>query len=346
MSPTRFRAPRVLAGAALILALTLWVAAVASGGFMLQQREINAGLTIIALATGVLLLALILQAGIILLHRSANLLFRNYDLLLDLVDLARRRTDQLRAVAENSALSDWAKKIVFREKDHDFLRDAIQSMIVREEWEAVEQFIRTLETEFNQKQEAGVLRAQVAKARAATVDERITAATQRLESLCDAQKWEQATRECARLRVLFPDDTRIDKLDEQISNRRRQYKNFLLKEYDQAIRVHDIDGAHRLLLELDRYLTPSEGAALKESARGVFRAKLLQEGVQFSLAVSDRQFEKAIEIGDRICKEFPNSRYANEIRAMIPLLRKRANGAIPSGESTLREDRNEPVGAR
>ena len=47
-------------------------------------------------------------------------------------------------------------------------------------------------------------------------------------------------------------------------------------------------------------------------------------GAQFRLAVQDRQWERAAEIGDRIIDEFPNTRMASEVRAMIDTIRERA----------------------
>ena len=45
------------------------------------------------------------------------------------------------------------------------------------------------------------------------------------------------------------------------------------------------------------YLTPNEALALQEAAKDVFRTKLHNLGVQFALAVSDKQWSNALEIG-------------------------------------------------
>ena len=119
-------------------------------------------------------------------------------------------------------------------------------------------------------------------------------------------------------------DQRIVGLPRELDLRRQQYKRTLLKEYDEAVRTQNVDVAHRLLFRLDHYLAPNEAAALKESARGVFKAKLLQMGVEFSLAVTDKHFRRAIDVGERLIREFPNSRYAQEIHSTMPVLRQRA----------------------
>jgi len=76
-----------------------------------------------------------------------------------------------------------------------------------------------------------------------------------------------------------------------------------------------------ILRELDQYLTPNEGLALQEGARDVFRTKLHNLGVQFSLAVSGKQWAKALETGMEIIRDFPNSRMAEEIREKIDALK-------------------------
>ena len=70
------------------------------------------------------------------------------------------------------------------------------------------------------------------------------------------------------------------------------------------------------------YLTPSEGLALQEAARDVFRTKLHNLGVQFSIAVTERQWTTALDVGQQIIEDFPNSRMAEEIREKLDVLRQ------------------------
>ena len=88
----------------------------------------------------------------------------------------------------------------------------------------------------------------------------------------------------------------------------------LLNAWDDAVKRQATDRSLEILRELDMYLTPNEGLALQEAAREVFRTKLHNLGVQFSLAVSDRNWVEALEIGEEIMRGFPNSRMAKEIR--------------------------------
>lgn len=304
-----------LAGSAAILAYAAYAAG--SG-----DPRLAVGLTIgavVAITIGVLG-----YCQLVLLIKFVSNQFRTYDALLDTTELLRRQAELARTVAENSSLSDWAKRTIYREKDFEFLRDTIHAALVRQDWEAAEHLIKDIEQEFGYREEARRMREELERARQATFEEKVAAALGRFEMLCASQKWQQAAQESERLRALFPDDPRIRELSREIELRRQAHKRHLLQEYDRAVQAQEVDRAHRLLLELDAYLSPNEGAALKESARGVFKARLQQMGVQFSLAVTERDFRKAIEIGQRLTKEYPNSRYAHEIANMMPVLRQRA----------------------
>ena len=70
------------------------------------------------------------------------------------------------------------------------------------------------------------------------------------------------------------------------------------------------------------YLTPNEALALQEAAKDVFRTKLHNLGVQFAMAVSDKQWSNALEIGQQIMRDFPNSRMSGEIREKLHVLRQ------------------------
>ncbi|MCA9300852.1 MAG: hypothetical protein KDA28_17400, partial [Phycisphaerales bacterium] len=84
------------------------------------------------------------------------------------------------------------------------------------------------------------------------------------------------------------------------------------------------DEAMELLQELDQYLTPDEGARYMEVARGVIGKARENLGVQFKLAVQDRQWRRASEVGQRIVEQFPNTRMADEIREVIDSIRAKA----------------------
>ncbi len=324
MMPIRYNLMRRVAWILLGFDLTVALVGIVFGIVVWAGGDRALGVLLLGGSFITLLVGVFLYCMLVLTLKFVSNSYRAYDGVLDALELLRRQVDHGHTVAENSALSDAAKRIVFRDKDYEFLRDTIHGAIVRQDWESAEHLIGELETQFGYREEGGRLRAEIARARQATQEEKIAAAIERFEMLCAAQKWEQARRECARLATLFPAHDRIRNLPAELAARQAEYKRHLLKEYDRAAAAQEVDRAHKILVELDRYLAPNEAAALKDSARGVFKARLMQMGVAFSLAVDNKQFPTAIDLGQRLMREFPNSRYAHEIAGMLPLLRQRA----------------------
>ena len=52
----------------------------------------------------------------------------------------------------------------------------------------------------------------------------------------------------------------------------------------------------------------------------VFKAKLHNLVVQFSLAISGKNWTRSVEIGRQIVRDFPNSKIAGEIREKMDML--------------------------
>src|SRR2546428_12937971 len=114
--------------------------------------------------------------------------------------------------------------------------------------------------------------------------------------------------------TLFPYTTlfrsQVRNLPNEIEARRQAFKKQLLEGYSDAVARHDVDGWIEILKRLDPYLTPAEGEALQESARQMFKDKLMLLGQQFTLAVRDHNWQEAIRVGGTSVKEVPNSRMA------------------------------------
>jgi predicted NAD-dependent protein-ADP-ribosyltransferase YbiA (DUF1768 family) len=322
--PSRHQNLRRFATAAFVVAVLCGLGAIGLGAadWALQGRRTE-GVAFIYGGIGVLVLSVFLYSQLLLILKFVNYAYRTYDTLLETLDLARRSEEHSRIISENSSLSEWAKRVVYREKDYEFLRDTIQSAIVRQDWESAEHLIRDMDREFGYHDEAAHLREKLDQARESTTEERVAAAMARFEGLCQQHKWEQARLDCERLAALYPEHPGILGLPAELERRWHDFKDELLRRYDQAVRSQDVDHAHALLFELDRYIAPDEAEALKESARGVFRARLEQIKTQFTIAVSYKQFPSAIEAGERLIREFPNSGYAREISKLLPILRQR-----------------------
>ena len=193
-----------------------------------------------------------------------------------------------------------------------------------QDFAAAEALIDQIDKDIGYGEEAQRLRAMVAKSREATIEERLEAAIKRIEKLIGNLDWARALRETKRLTTLFPEDARVGKLAQAIHAARNRRKRDLLQAYGDAARKNDVERSIELLKELDGYLAPPEGAALAESARGVFKARLSNLGVQFAIHVADERWSEAVAAGEQIMREFPNSRMAHEVREKMDALRARA----------------------
>ncbi|MBI5762428.1 MAG: hypothetical protein HZA51_02755 [Planctomycetes bacterium] len=250
--------------------------------------------------------------------------FRMYDVLRDLQANVQEHTRQLNVISENSVLSDMARSITHRVKERNALRLAINEEIIKGDYEAANALVEQLASRHGYKNEAARLREEVDQSHTREQDEKVHEAVQRVHVHLEAQHWDAARRDMDRLLAQYPNNTEVRGLPKAFGQARDVQKRRLLKEWDESVQRNEVDRGIALLKELDQYLTPNEAAALEESARGVFRAKLHNMGVQFSLAVSEGNWPGALEVGKEIVAEFPNSRMAQEVRERMHVLVKRA----------------------
>lgn len=246
-------------------------------------------------------------------------------------------TRSIKELAELAPLSDQAKTLLFRDRELDALREAIGEDLIRQDYPAAEALADTIEKRLGYADEAARLREEIEESRNASLEEKIDLAIARIDGLCEQYDWARAMRESQRVIRLFPDNPKVVALPDRIKAARTQHKRGLLQAYGEAVRKNDVDAGIDLLRQLDMYLTPQEAAALEESARGVFKARLHNLGVQFAICVTDQRWADAIAAGDLIIQEFPNSRFAEEVREKMDLLRARSqavtNAAAPADEA-------------
>ncbi len=250
--------------------------------------------------------------------------FRSYGVLRDLHLESERQSQSLSALAENAQLSDFVRAVTHRARERTALRLAINEEIIRGDWEAAYALVELLESRHGYRNEAMRLRKELDESRSRESVDRVHEAAARARDLMTAHNWDQARREMDRLVAANPDHPEVRVLPEHFARLRNDHKRRLLKEWDESVQRNEVDRGIDILKQLDQYLTSSEAAALQESARGVFRAKLHNLGVQFSLAVAEQNWREAHRVGRQIAEEFPNSRMASEVRDRLHVLAKRA----------------------
>ena len=253
--------------------------------------------------------------------RTAAQRIRTVETLLEDQAVAQHRLVDL------ASLSEQAKSLLYRDREVEAFRETVQADLTRQDYRAAAEHIEAIEKRFGYAEEAARFRKDLEESRKASLEEKLDQAVRRLAAILEQHDWARAQREAQRIMQIFPNHPKVAGLPQRIEEAREQTKRTLLKQYKEAVDKKDVEGGIRLLKELDRYLTPQEAAAWAESARGVFHAKLVNLGVQFSIHVADQRWDQALATGQEIVREFPNTRMAQEVREKLDLLRQRAAAA-------------------
>ncbi|MFA5864059.1 MAG: hypothetical protein WC975_05155 [Phycisphaerae bacterium] len=265
---------------------------------------------------GLTRLLLAIEANTFHVEELLNRLIRHHDQLIEGVD----------ALNESILLSEDAKAIAFRDKDHQALRQAIEEEISSRDWESAISLADQMEKRFGYHQEAAQFRMEVQEKKDQQRQNDLGMELAAFEDHLNAFEWDLAGEDIERMQKEFPDAPEIKGLRERLDDASATRKKWLLRQWDQAIQRNEVDRGIEILKDLDKYLTKKEVEAFEESARGVFRAKLHNLGVQFSLLVTEKVWDQALRVAEEILSEFPNSRMAQEINETLSTLRTKAQG--------------------
>lgn len=238
----------------------------------------------------------------------------------------------LAQIYENSMLSDTAKRVIFREREIDMLRGAIEHDIAVADYGAALTLCDDIANLFGQRETAEQFRVSIENARREHYEAEIHQAMSRFDNNLADRDWARAHQEAARIRRLYPEAHVLHEIDHKIEAARKLHKDDLEARFLEAAKHEDVEQAMELLKELDRYLSREEADQFKEVAQGVVTKHRDNLGVQFKLAVNDRRWFEAAQIGDTIIREFPNTKMADEVRSLIDVIRTRATQAAVSAQ--------------
>lgn len=230
----------------------------------------------------------------------------------------------LNLLSEQQLLSDRAKAVAFRDKDAEALRRAIREDISKCNWDSSIRLINEMESSFGYKQEAEVFRNELERCRGQQEQRVIGDVMATIDRAARSERWNDAQDEARKLQSQLPDNAQVRNLPAEIENRRLQHKQRLVESWHDAVARKDVDGSIEILKQLDMYLSPSEAQGLQETARSVFKEKLNLLKLQFAGAVQDRRWAEAVDLGEQITRDFPNTRIAQEVTEKMPTLRQRA----------------------
>ena len=229
----------------------------------------------------------------------------------------------LAQINQSTRLSETAKAIAFRDVDKQSLREAVFDKLQQHDFNAAYEIIEEIAQRSEYKDLADQLRTQADKYRDATEQERISQVIAHIEKLLDEFQWARASSQIEGLISANPDSEKAKAMRQRLFDKKEERKRTLLAAWDEAVRHQETDLSLEVLKELDLFLTPNEALALQEAAKDVFRTKLHNLGVQFSIAVTERRWLQALDIGEQIVTDFPNSRMSEEIRDKIDILRQK-----------------------
>lgn len=229
--------------------------------------------------------------------------------------------ESARRVADLAQMTDAGKSLLFRDQEIEAMNERLHEHLIRQDDARAEALVNEVQQRLGYADQAERMRAELDAAREKTIDQKVDSAVERVNQLIARQDWAQAMRQTRRLMSALPDNAKVAALPQLVREARIKHKRELLQQYGEAVKSGDIDRSIELIRQLDKYLTPQEGAALQESARGVFRAKLHNLGVQFAIRVTEESWSEAIAIGEQIVNEYPNSRMAQEVRTKMETLR-------------------------
>jgi hypothetical protein len=293
-----------------------------------QSAESNL-LPQLVLVLGVLVALSALLAMLSRLFKILDALRDNSAKLEAVADALEKISTGLTQINHSTRVSETVKAIAFRDADRQSLREAVFDKLQQQEFDAAQEIIDEIANRSEYSELAEQLRAQVEQYHTATDQERINQAIEHIERLLDNCHWARAGAQIEGLVKVYPDSEKAKSMRHILFDKKQERKKILLAAWDDAVQQQETDRSLEILKELDLYLTPNEGLALQEAARDIFRTKLHNLGVQFSIAVTEKQWTGALNIGQQIIKDFPNSRMSEEIRGKLDVLEQ--NVHVPGG---------------
>ncbi|MHC4647996.1 MAG: hypothetical protein ACYTBJ_21260 [Planctomycetota bacterium] len=255
--------------------------------------------------------------------KAVDILQENVTRLERIIEAVRKQESVLAQVAEDARLSESTRRILFGDADIELLRQAVLDKLEQKDFQAAGKMVDLIAEAAGYKELAGQLRRDMDRRRGELEGEKMSEAVAEIEELLASYQWAEASGRIEKLIREYPKSGEAKSLRQRLVDKKEERKRVLLAAWDDAVQRKATDRSLEILKELDMYLTPNEALALQEAAKDVFKMKLHNLGVQFSLAVSGKNWAKAVEVGEQITRDFPNSKVAGEIRENMGTLKQK-----------------------
>jgi len=261
-----------------------------------------------------------IAAVLLFLNEITNCLRHSNEKMDQALEALSRQQTLLLKISQGVRASDRAKEIIFRDSEQIEIGEAFLGKLHQHDFDAAMSILEPMAGQARYKELEARLRQMAEKYRTATEEGRITQIINHIHSLLDQHLWAPAAAQIEHLLTLFSFSERARQMPAKLQEKKNQYKRKLLSDWDKAVRNKETDRSLEILKELDMYLTPAEALALQESASSVFRTKLHNLGVEFQVAVTEKNWVSALQAARHIVNQFPNSRMASEIRSKMDIL--------------------------
>lgn len=306
---------------AVYVGLTILSAAVA---FLVFFTNIFAKSTLASILQWIwVVLAFVLLLMLSKLSRILEALHENNTKLERMVETLEKNRSILGRIDEGVRLSDTAKSVLYHEADKQSLRQAVLDLLNADGPDAAVKLTEQIGASAGYAEFAEQLKAEVSGFDDTASHEQLRQAIAAIEELLEKRDWPRASVQIEKLIGAYPKSDEAKALRQNLTEKMEARKKVLMTSWDDAVQRGATDRSLQILKELDQYLTPNEGLALQEAAKDVFKTKLHNLGVQFSLAISSRNWAQAVQVGGQITRDFPNSKMAEEIRAKMNLLKQK-----------------------
>ncbi|MBN1973891.1 MAG: hypothetical protein JW787_09660 [Sedimentisphaerales bacterium] len=228
----------------------------------------------------------------------------------------------LAQINKSTRISDTVKSIAFKDADRQSLREVVFEKLQAKDFSAAKEIIEEIARHPEYEELAEDLMSEAEKYQNATEQERLNQVTAHIEKLIDDAQWKRASAQIEGLIKAHPYSDQAKNMRLVLYERKQERKKILLAAWDDAVTNQETDRSLEILKELDSYLSPNEASAFQEAASDIFRTKLHSLGMQFSIAVTERRWADALDIGQKIIKDFPNSKMCQEIYTKLDVLKQ------------------------
>ena len=246
---------------------------------------------------------------------------------------AQRTIELLQSINEKLSISETARQIIYREQDLKTLHKTIREDIDKGEYDAALALVDTIDETYGFREQAETYRNEIRAARDQSMQRKVDEQFARLDDLIKANRWEDAKRHAGKIERLYGDTARGRTASRYCADARDKFKLQLEREFLESTQRGDTERAMELLNQLDQHLSEEEAAPFQEAARGVFGQKRHNLAFQFKLAILDKEWTTACNVGEEIMSSFPNTKMAKEVNQVIDVLRARAAGAAEAARS-------------